>query len=67
MCKTCDSKETDRRDFLKFGAGGLAAATLATAMRPARAAEGAPTSLTPEEALAKLKEGNARYVIPSHL
>ena len=62
MCKTCDSKATDRRDFLKFGAGGLAAATLAAAMRPARAVEGAPTSLTPEEALAKLKEGNARYV-----
>jgi hypothetical protein len=45
MCKTWDSKATDRRDFLKFGAAGLAAATLATAMRPARAAEGAPTSL----------------------
>jgi len=33
-------------------------------MRPARAraAEGAPTSLSPDEALAELKSGNERYV-----
>jgi carbonic anhydrase len=31
-------------------------------MRPVRAAEGAPTSLTPDEALAALKSGNERYV-----
>jgi carbonic anhydrase len=62
MCTTCDSKALDRRNFLKFTATGLAAAAFTTATRPARAADGAPTSLTPEDALAKLKEGNARYV-----
>ena len=62
MCRMCERQATSRRDLLKFGAAGLAAVTLAGAMRPARAAEGAPTSLSPDEALAALKEGNARYV-----
>jgi carbonic anhydrase len=62
MCRKCESQATSRRDVLKFGAAGLAAVTLANAMRPARAAEGAPTSLSPDEALAALKNGNARYV-----
>ncbi len=64
MCSTCDSKAADRRDFLKIGAASLAGAVFATAMRPARAraAEGAPTSLSPDEALAELKSGNERYV-----
>jgi carbonic anhydrase len=62
MCRTCESKLAGRRDFLKFGAAGLAAVALAGAMRPARAAEGAPTTLTPDEALAALKSGNERYV-----
>ena len=62
MCRMCESQATSRRDVLKFGAAGLAAVALAGAMRPARAAEGAPTSLSPDEALAALKNGNARYV-----
>jgi carbonic anhydrase len=62
MCRMCERRATSRRDLLKFGAAGLAAVTLAGAMRPARAAEGAPTSLSPDEALAALKDGNARYV-----
>ena len=62
MCRTCESQATGRRDFLKFSAAGLAAFALAGAMRPVRAAEGAPTSLTPDEALDALKSGNARYV-----
>jgi carbonic anhydrase len=62
MCRTCESQATGRRDFLKFSAAGLAAFALAGAMRPVRAAEGAPTSLTPDEALAALKSGNERYV-----
>ncbi len=62
MCRICESQAAGRRDFLKFGAAGLAAIMLAGAMRPARAAEGAPTSLTPDEALAALKSGNERYV-----
>ena len=64
MCSTCDSKAAGRRGFLKLGAASLAGAVFATAMRPARAraAEGAPTSLSPDEALAELKSGNERYV-----
>jgi carbonic anhydrase len=61
MCKMCESKTTGRRDFLKLGAAGLAG-VFATAMRPLRAAEGAPTALLPDEALAALKSGNARFV-----
>ena len=37
-------------------------AALAGATKAARAADGAPTTLSPDEALAALKEGNARYV-----
>jgi carbonic anhydrase len=62
MCKVCESNAADRRGFLKFGAGALAAVTLASTMGSARAAEGAPTSLSPDEALAALKSGNERYV-----
>jgi carbonic anhydrase len=62
MCRTCESQATGRRDFLKFSTAGLAAFALVGAMRPLRAAEGAPTSLTPDEALAALKSGNDRYV-----
>jgi len=64
MCGACDSKAAGRRDFLKIGAASLAGAVFATAMRPAgaRAAEGAPTSLSPDEALAELKSGNESYV-----
>lgn len=62
MCGTCESKATGRRDFLKFGVAGLAAVALGGALRPARAAEGAPTSLSADQALAALKAGNERYV-----
>jgi carbonic anhydrase len=31
-------------------------------MRPVRAAEGAPTEVSPDEALAALKAGNERFV-----
>jgi len=62
MCRTCESSAAGRSQFLKFAAGGLAAITLAGAMGEARAAEGAPTTLSPDEALAQLKSGNERYV-----
>ena len=61
MCDAFDRKSTGRRNVLRLGAGAFAAA-LAGARRPAYAAEGAPTSLTPDEALAQLKAGNQRYV-----
>src|SRR4051794_7269204 len=59
MCINCESAGMGRRRFMTFGA---AAAVALAAVLPARAAEGAPTSLSPDEALAKLKEGNARFV-----
>jgi carbonic anhydrase len=63
MCIRCDSESTGRRGFLKFGIAGIvAAATLGRAFGPARAAGGAPTSLSPDEALAALKSGNEHYV-----
>jgi carbonic anhydrase len=62
MCETCDRKTTARRDFLKFTAAGLAGIALAGATNLARAADGPPTSLSPDEALAALKAGNSRYV-----
>lgn len=62
MCIKCDGKGVDRRDVLKFGAAGLVAMGLGGAPRSASAAEGAPTTTTPDEALKALKDGNARYV-----
>jgi carbonic anhydrase len=62
MCRSCEGRTAARRDFLKFGVAGLAGAVLATAMRPVRAAEGAPTEVSPDEALAALKAGNERFV-----
>jgi carbonic anhydrase len=54
--------EIGRRDLLKLGLAGVAALGLGGQSRQARAAEGAPTALSPDEALAKLKDGNQRYV-----
>ncbi len=59
MCKTCEDEGVARRDLFRIGAAGLTVAAFAGA---ARAAEGAATTLSPHEALAKLKSGNARYV-----
>ncbi len=61
MCIMCRSGVVGRRDFLRVGAAGLLALGL---WRPTRAlaAEGAPTALSPDEALAALKSGNERYV-----
>lgn len=63
MCTSCDDKRLNRRDLFAF-AGMAAAASASMAMRvsPAQAADGKSTSLTGEQALAALKEGNQRYV-----
>ena len=58
MCIVCDQK-VGRRAFLRFGLVLTAAASLGGA---ALAAGGPTTSLTADQALAKLKEGNQRYV-----
>jgi carbonic anhydrase len=61
MCINCGSDGIGRRDLMKFGAAAIALAA-ASASPAARAAEGAPTSLSPQEALAQLKAGNERFV-----
>ena len=61
MCGICDNSGIGRRDLLKFGAAGVVALGLSASGR-AVAAEGAPTALSPDEALAALKSGNERYV-----
>ncbi|TPJ10831.1 carbonic anhydrase [Mesorhizobium sp. B2-7-3] len=61
MCSTCDGKAVDRRDFLKVGAGFVAFG-VGGATWSARAAQGAVTALSLDDALAALKSGNERYV-----
>jgi carbonic anhydrase len=62
MCSNCENEGIGRRKLLKFGAAGMVALGLGGVSRQARAAEGVASSLSPEEALAKLKSGNDRYV-----
>jgi carbonic anhydrase len=61
MCFNCASEGIGRRDFIKFGAAGAIALGAGGVASAARAAEGAPTALSPDEALAALKAGNERY------
>mgnify|MGYP001806316598 CR=1 FL=1 len=67
MCQSCIDE--DRRKFMLRSAAGLAAGALALSglQHPARAASVPPTSLTPDAALAKLKEGNARFLASPEL
>jgi carbonic anhydrase len=60
MCIACSSFVPDRRRFRSLAAAGVAAASVLGA-RSAFAA-GATTSVTPDEALARLKAGNEKYV-----
>lgn len=62
MCGNCKDDGIGRRDVLRLGAAGLVAIGLGGAPWSARAADGPPTTLTPDEALNALKTGNARYV-----
>ena len=62
MSCNCENEGFRRRDLLKFGAAGIIAFGLGNVSWQARAAEGAATALSPDEALAKLKSGNKRYV-----
>ena len=62
MCYVCDEeRRSSRRGFLSVAASG-ALAGLAMTSLPAFAAGGATTNLTADEALAKLKAGNDKYV-----
>lgn len=62
MCLECEGSRFNRRDLVRFGVGGMLAVGLSGMPRPARTADGAPTALSPDEALAALKSGNERYV-----
>ena len=62
MCEQCQGAGIGRRDVLRLGVAGLLAAGLGGSVGTARAAEGAKAALTPDDALAALKEGNARYL-----
>jgi carbonic anhydrase len=62
MCINCESKGIGRRDLIKFGAAAAITLAAGGAAPEARAAEGAPTALSPQEALAQLKAGNERFV-----
>jgi carbonic anhydrase len=62
MCINCESNGIGRRDLMKFGAVAAIALAAGGAPPAARAAEGAPTALSPQEALAQLKAGNERFV-----
>jgi carbonic anhydrase len=62
MCINCETNGIGRRDLMKFGAAAAIALATVGASPAARAAEGAPTALSAEEALAQLKAGNERFV-----
>jgi carbonic anhydrase len=61
MCVECDKFNADRRKFLSLSAAGVAAASC-FAVRRSFAAGAATTNVTADEAFAKLKAGNERYV-----
>lgn len=61
MCQICDARRSSRRGFLSLAMAGVATG-LAVSHAPAWAASGPATNLTADQALARLKEGNARYV-----
>ena len=62
MCLNCENEGIGRRDLMRLGAAGVLALGLGGVSGRARAAEGAPTGLPPEGALAQLKAGNERFV-----
>jgi carbonic anhydrase len=61
MCEICVARLSSRRGFLSMAASGAVAGIAMTSV-PVFAAGGATTSVTPDEALAKLKAGNEKYV-----
>jgi carbonic anhydrase len=60
MCATCELRDLSRRKM--FGLGGLAFASTLLAGRLSRAADHATTTVTVDEAVAKLKSGNDKYL-----
>ena len=64
MCQVCDV-QASRRGFLSFAAAGLVSGL--TVSSPALAAGGPTTTVTADEALAKLIAGNGRFVASPEL
>jgi carbonic anhydrase len=62
MCVNCEREGIGRRDLMRFAAGGVVALGLGGMSGRALAAEGTPTALSPDDALAALKSGNKRFV-----
>jgi len=63
MCQNCYTTALGRRDMLRLAAGaGLAGIGLAAGLGNARAAGGAATNMTGDEALGALKAGNRHFV-----
>ena len=61
MCHICDEQHQSRRDFLKATASGVLSSILLTSI-PTFAASGPTTTVTADEAIAKLKAGNDKFV-----
>ena len=66
MCEVCDQRMFGRRDVLGLAGVGLAAAATGLFSQEAMAS-GNTTTLTADQALEKLKAGNARYVASPQL
>ncbi len=62
MCVNCENRGIGRRDLMRLGAAGVVALGLGGVPGRGRAAEAAPTALSPADALAELKSGNERFV-----
>jgi carbonic anhydrase len=61
MCKQCDLASFSRRRLLTAGLVTAAAAALPSLPAWAQSAAPAPNAISPDEALARLQQGNARY------
>lgn len=59
MCAICNTRQAQRRTFLRLAAAGMAGAA---GFPAARAASGPTATLSASEALARLQAGNARFV-----
>lgn len=57
-----NENESSRRTFFRRACGGTFGLAAALTVLPALSAEGKKTSLTPDQALARLKKGNADFL-----
>lgn len=60
MCTICDTRQTQRRNFLTLTAAGVAGA-MGLSAAPARATDKPKTTLSADDALARLQAGNATF------